>query len=48
MCSVMEVKIRIYRGGVNVSKGEGKCGALTANYYKSPRQGNYILEDNEL
>lgn len=30
--------------GVNVSKGEGNAGAITANYYKSPRQGNYIEE----
>jgi DNA (cytosine-5)-methyltransferase 1 len=33
------------QGGVNVSKGEGHAGALTANYYKSPRQGNYIKEE---
>jgi DNA (cytosine-5)-methyltransferase 1 len=33
------------QGGVNVSDGEGNAGALTANYYKSPRQGNYIKEE---
>ena len=43
MCSVMEVRIRIYRGG-NVSDGNGRAGAITANYYKSPRQGNYIID----
>lgn len=32
------------QGGVNVSRGEGNAGAITANYYKSPRQGNYIEE----
>lgn len=31
--------------GVNVTDGNGKAGALTANYYKSPRQGNYIKEN---
>jgi DNA (cytosine-5)-methyltransferase 1 len=33
------------QGGVNVSNGEGNAGAITANYYKSPRQGNYIKEN---
>lgn len=33
------------QGGVNVSDGDGNAGALTANYYKSPRQGNYIKEE---
>lgn len=33
------------QGGVNVSNGEGTAGALTANYYKSPRQGNHIKEN---
>lgn len=43
MCLAMAVRIRIYRG-VNVSNGNGKAGAITANYYKSPRQGNYIID----
>ena len=45
MYSVMVVKIKIYRGGVNVTDGSKTAGALTANYYKSPRQGNYIIDD---
>ena len=32
------------QGAVNVSDGNGKAGAITANYYKSPRQGNYIID----
>ena len=32
------------QGEINVTNGNGKAGALTANYYKSPRQGNYIID----
>jgi hypothetical protein len=32
------------QGGGNVSDGNGKAGDITANYYKSPRQGNYIID----
>lgn len=35
------------QGGINVSDGDGNAGALTANYYKSPRQGNYIKENGQ-
>lgn len=31
-------------GGVNVNDGDKPVGAITANYYKSPRQGNYYKE----
>ncbi len=40
----MAVQTRILRGGVNVSNGEGNACTVTANYYKTPRQGNYIEE----
>lgn len=31
-------------GGINVNDGDKPVGAITANYYKSPRQGNYYKE----
>ena len=36
-----------FKGGVNVSNGEGSAAAVTANYYKTPRQGNYIKDVQE-
>lgn len=32
------------QGGVNVNDGNNPVGAITANYFKSPRQGNYYQE----
>lgn len=47
MCFPPEESIKILRGVVNVSNGEGSAAAVTANYYKTPRQGNYIKDVQE-
>ena len=31
---------------LNIPSGDGKCGVLTASYYKIPNDGNYIPVDN--